>query len=494
MFKQLYLVLIIVPLLLGFISFATNKLYSLDKYKEKILKLNAYSNFIYLLSFFMLFIITLYGVFKLNLLSGKEYYGVIGGWSKAMGIELKYNLIRSICIISIFLIACVFFATNLSTYITSAFRGFVCIMICGANGIIITNDIFNSYVFFEIVCITNYIIYAHGNNKECATNTFNYMILSSFAGIIFLLVAGILYQISGNLNIDLINKVITKYDNNKSINAIFVLFILAMVFKLGVYPLHNILANIYQHLDTNKLLVVAGVSSIAYPIFVMKIIIDVFGQNVLANNEYMHIVLKLCGGIGFIFFNILAVSGKKMKNFIISLAFAQTSFFVFCIPYLDNKEIKIGLVFAIISHAMLKVCLFALLYVLQKAFSFENINKKDVMYIDSKIYKYLIVLLLFFISGMPLSIVFMSKWYILSGFINSSTSIIWLMMLILGFTLDIIACFSFIMNALTANNSDRIVSMNKNKDIALFIAIITIILFIVLCTFYSNSFKFISKI
>ena len=40
-----------------------------------------------------------YGVFELNLLKGKVYYSVMGGWSKAMGIELKYNLNTALTIL-----------------------------------------------------------------------------------------------------------------------------------------------------------------------------------------------------------------------------------------------------------------------------------------------------------------------------------------------------------------------------------------------------------
>ena len=102
-------------------------------------------------------------------------------------------------------------------------------MVCGANGIILTNDIFNSYVFFEIVCITSYIVYAHSQNADCIKNTFNYMILSGLSGVIFLLIAGLLYQTTGHLNMDAIKEAISSYQNNKSINALFVLFVLVQI-------------------------------------------------------------------------------------------------------------------------------------------------------------------------------------------------------------------------------------------------------------------------
>lgn len=492
--KNIYLLSIIFPLIMGFISFSTQKLLIIADKKRFLFQMEIIINSLFLISFFILFLSVFISIFQLNLLSGKVYYEVIGGWPKNIGIELKYNLIRALCVMSILLITCVFFATNLFGEVSCAFRGFVCIMVCGANGIIVTNDIFNSYVFFEIVCITNYIIYAHSNNKECVRQTFNYMILSGFVGTMFLLVAGFLYQMTGNLNIDVIHNAISHYNNNKSVNAIFVLFVLSMMFKIGVYPVHSILTEIYKNLDSNKLLVVAGVSSIAYPIFILKMIIDLFGINVFVDNEYLHIMLKLCGGIGFLFFNILSFSTKKIKDFIILLAFAQTSFFAFFIPYLIERNSQTGLVFAIVSHSLLKACLFALLYKFQKAFNYNDLSKKDIVYLDKKIYKYLVVLLLFFISGMPFSLVFMSKWYIISGFINTPASIIWLFIVILGFTFDIIACFAFIMRVLSINDSNRVVKINYKKDIVLIISIIVVILFVVLFALYSNSFSLVKDI
>ncbi len=492
--NNIYLLSIICPLMLGFFSFSIKKLLIIANKNKRLRQAEIIINSLFLISFFILFLSVFFSIFKLNLISGKVYYEVIGGWSRNIGIELKYNLIRALCIMSILLITCVFFATNLFGGVSYAFRGFVCIMVCGANGIIVTNDIFNSYVFFEIVCITNYIIYAHSNNKECVEQTFNYMILSGFVGTIFLLVAGFLYQITGNLNIDIIHSTISQYKNNKSVNAIFVLFVLSMMFKIGVYPVHSILTEIYKNLGANKLLVVAGVSSIAYPIFILKMIVDLFGVNVLVDNEYLHIMLKLCGGVGFLFFNILAFTTKKIKDFIILLAFSQTSFFCFFIPYLIEKNAQTGLVFAIVSHSLLKVCLFALLYKFQNAFNYDDLTKKDIIYLDKKIYKYIIVLLLFLISGMPFSLVFMSKWYIISGFIQTPASIIWLFVVILGFTFDIIACFSFIMRVLSINDTDRVVKINYKEDIVLIISIIFIILFVVLFAFYSDSFSLVKDI
>ena len=444
-------------------------------------------NISFLIILFGIFAFISYGIFDLNLLKGKVYTVVIGGWSKAMGIELKYNINCALTSLFLTLIAIIFIANSWKEDISYAFRGFVFIMLCGANGMIITNDIFNTYVFFEIVCITTYIMYSHGHNLACLKNSYNYMILSCFAGVVFLLVACFLYHITGNLNLDLIHKLLSNYTNNKAVSAVFVFFILAMMFKLGLYPLHTIIQNIYQNLSLKYLLFVAGVSSIVYPYFIMKFIVNLFGVEVLLNNEYLNVYLKIFGGIGFIFFNYLALSSINILNFIISLSFAQTSLFAFCISYLNDKSMINGINFSITSHTLIKICLLSILYQIQQNLQIVEIKKTTLSLISNKVYRYLFVVLLFLVSGMPFSLVFMSKWYILVCIFNSATSVLWISIIIIGFAIDIFACFMFIKQILMKKDERMLV---VKTDYILTPCIIFSILIIIISGFFVGSFKF----
>ena len=165
---------IITPLLMGFFSFLFKGNY--EKVVQKV----------YLGLAISLFCISVWSIFYFDLFSGKSILSVVGGWSKAIGIELKFNLKNVLVVSSLILIFVVFLATNLNGDVNYRFRGFACVMLCGANGLALTNDVFNTYVFFEIVCITTYIVYAYGEKKEGIKNAYNYMILSSFAGVVFL--------------------------------------------------------------------------------------------------------------------------------------------------------------------------------------------------------------------------------------------------------------------------------------------------------------------
>ena len=469
LWQGIHIITVILPLIMGFLSFLVK-----DKFAKQV-------NIFYLFIFSLFFIYILFSIFGLNLLSEKEYYVVIGGWKKAMGIELKYNLDCALVVLFLTLNMLIFIATTIKEItIKYAFRGFACIMLCGANGIALTNDIFNSYVFFEIICIVTYIMYSHGDNIICLKNTYNYIILSSIAGTIFLLVIGFLYQITGELNIDLIHEFISKaYSTNKSISAIYVLFLLCMMLKIGFYPFHCIMLEIYKNIPLKYLIFAAGTTSIAYPFFIVKFVVNLFGSEVMLNNEYVGMAIKTFGCVGFLFFIFSALAARNLINFIIFLSFSQTSLFTFFIPYLSEPQIKKGIIFMITSFSIIKVCIMALLNDIQTQTKNAFFCKEDVKYINNSSYRYLILILLFIISGMPLSLVFMSKWLILMGLVNSSLfNVLWISIIVVGFTIDIFACF-MVMKYFIVKNFDDILLDVKTNYLLLSIIMFIIILLIV---------------
>lgn len=473
-FQNIHILSIVLPLAFGLVSFAIK-----DRFE-------IFVNAVYLYFYLSLFIAVFASFFHLNLFDGENYQTVIGGWSKALGIELKYDLQSGFAMIFVIAIMIVFFATNLKHGASGAFRGFACIMSCGAMGIILTNDIFNSYVFFEIICITSYIVYAHCDNVNGLKNVYNYMILSGFTGIVFLITASLLYQITGHLNIDLTHNIISPFANTKSISTIYVLFVLSMLFKLGVYPLHNMMFSIYKNLQTNYLILVSGVSSIAYPYFMIKIITNVFGDDVVLNNEYFGFMLKFFGGIGFIFFNVMALYSNSVLHFIIALSLAQTSFLSFCIPSFNNKNVVNGIMFSITSTTMLKAGLLAILHKIQTSINILDVEKIDICRLDNKIYKILFVILLFFVAGMPFSLVFMSKWFSIVGLFYVSNSAIWMTIILIGYAIDIFACFSFIKKILS-NASNNTLLCVKN-DLLVICSVCFTILLVIIGGFFTGSF------
>ena len=80
--------------------------------------------------------------------------------------------------------------------------------IMGINGAFLTGDVFNLFVFFEVLLIASYALLIHGGGKQKTKANVHYVILNLVGSSIFLFALGILYGTLGSLNIaDMANKV-----------------------------------------------------------------------------------------------------------------------------------------------------------------------------------------------------------------------------------------------------------------------------------------------
>src|SRR3546814_12178407 len=70
----------------------------------------------------------------------------------------------------------------------------------GLNGAFLTGDLFNLFVFFEVLLIASYGLILHGQGKERLKAGVQYVIINLVGSTIFLIAIGILYGVTGTLN------------------------------------------------------------------------------------------------------------------------------------------------------------------------------------------------------------------------------------------------------------------------------------------------------
>ena len=74
-------------------------------------------------------------------------------------------------------------------------------MIAGMNGVVITADIFNLFVFLEVAVIASYALVAFGTDKEELEASFKYQVLGGIASLFILFGIGLVYWYTSSLNI-----------------------------------------------------------------------------------------------------------------------------------------------------------------------------------------------------------------------------------------------------------------------------------------------------
>jgi len=110
-------------------------------------------------------------------------------------------------------------------------------MLAGVTGAFLTGDIFNLYVWFEVLLIGSFGLIVLGGRKDQLEGALKYATLNLLATTFFLIATGLLYGLVGTLNMaDLAAKVAT-VENRGLVNAVAALYLLAFSMKAAAFPL-----------------------------------------------------------------------------------------------------------------------------------------------------------------------------------------------------------------------------------------------------------------
>jgi multicomponent Na+:H+ antiporter subunit D len=119
-------------------------------------------------------------------------------------------------------------------------------LIMGMNGAFLTGDIFNLYVWFEVVIISSFVLLTLGGRKAQLEGAVKYMALNILASTFFLTGIGILYGITGTLNMADLSGKIPLVENQAIVNITALFFLVGFGIKSAVFPLYFWLPSSYH--------------------------------------------------------------------------------------------------------------------------------------------------------------------------------------------------------------------------------------------------------
>lgn len=110
------------------------------------------------------------------------------------------------------------------------------VLLFGVNGAFLTGDLFNLYVWFEVMLIASFILMAAGGRRQELEGALKYVSLNLLASVFFLIGAGMVYGITGTLNMaDISAKVSAAPDAAGILPAAMLLFV-AFSVKAALFP------------------------------------------------------------------------------------------------------------------------------------------------------------------------------------------------------------------------------------------------------------------
>jgi len=119
-------------------------------------------------------------------------------------------------------------------------------LLVGVCGAFITGDVFNLYVWFEVLLVGSFALLVLGGGKRRLSGTVVYVVLNLVATMMFLLAAGMLYGASGSLNMALLAQAFAAGEVPATANAAIVLMLTAFSIKAALFPVFGWLPASYH--------------------------------------------------------------------------------------------------------------------------------------------------------------------------------------------------------------------------------------------------------
>lgn len=186
----------------------------------------------------------------------------MGGWQAPMGITLIADMLSAMLIVVTAIVAlCVniYAIGDISKdRIAGGFFTFMNMLIAGVVGAFLTGDLFNLYVWFEVMLISSFALLVLGGNKVQLDGAVKYVAINLISTVLLLTAIGLLYGLTGTLNMADLSLRVPLVENQALIAVVAVLFLIAFGIKAAVFPLYFWLPASYHTLPISVTAVFAA--------------------------------------------------------------------------------------------------------------------------------------------------------------------------------------------------------------------------------------------
>lgn len=288
-------------------------------------------------------------------------------------------------------------------------------LIMGLNGAFLTGDIFNLYVWFEVVMISSFVLLTLGGRKAQLEGAVKYMALNILASTFFLTGIGILYGITGTLNMADLSGKIQLVENQSIVNLTAIFFLIGFGIKSAVFPLYFWLPSSYHTPPSAVAAVFGGLLTkvgiyAMFRVFTLVFVPSEFIKDVFIGIGVMTI---LTGAFG-------ALIKDNIRRLFSYLIVCHLGFIIGGLG-MYTKIAFVGAIFYLIHDIIVKTNLFLMTGLIRQLRGSMNISKLGGLYAHYPKISILMAIVLFSLAGIPPLSGFWPKIYLIeAAYINGN--------------------------------------------------------------------------
>jgi multicomponent Na+:H+ antiporter subunit D len=209
----------------------------------------------------------------------------VGNWSSRIGIVLVLDGLSSLMLLAVNVIsatAMLFSVRYMEQYTAKPkYLSLFLLMVAGMNGVVISGDLFNLFVFLEIASIASYALVGFGCEHEELEASFKYMVLGTVASALILLGIALVYGNTGSLNMAYTARTIQQTGINAGLAFALSLFIVGFGLKAALVPFHAWLPDAHPSAPAPISAMLSGVLIKSLGVYALsRLVFNVFGVSI----------------------------------------------------------------------------------------------------------------------------------------------------------------------------------------------------------------------
>jgi len=286
----------------------------------------------------------------------------LAGWEPPVGIEFRADHLSAfilVVIAGISLLVSVYARIGVRRELPTKevpFYGVLLVMLLGLTGMVLTGDLFNLYVFFEVSSLGAYALMAVGHRKA-PVSAFRYLILGTLGASFYLLGVGYLYALTGSLNMADVATFMPELSSNPALILSVVFMLGGLGLKMALFPMHLWLPDAYTYASSTATAVIAPVMTKVSAYVLLRLLFFVYDQRLIHETLPVDGVLTWLALAGVTVGSLMAIAQKDVKRMLAYSSVAQVAYIAVGIG-LANGWALIGAMLHILNHATMKCCLF----------------------------------------------------------------------------------------------------------------------------------------
>jgi len=345
----------------------------------------------------------------------------MGGWEAPYGIEYRVDIVNAFVLLivtSIGAIVTPYALRSVDDEIPrekhALFYAAWTLCLTGLLGIAITGDVFNVFVFLEISSLSAYGLISLGRDRRALTASYRYLIAGSVGATFIVIGIGMLYVMTGTLNMGDLAERLPAVSDTRTIKVGFAFLMVGIGLKLALFPLHAWLPNAYTFAPSAVTAFMAATATKVAVYMLLRFFFTVFGAAFSFEAMRLDLLLLPLALVAIFSMSLVAIYQQNAKRLLAYSSVAQIGYIVLGISLFSVAGLTAGIIH-LFNHALIKAALFMAVGCVY--YRTRSVQIRDMAGLGKEMPWTFAAFVAAGLSiiGVPLTVGFVSKWYLIQA-------------------------------------------------------------------------------